>query len=1714
MFGGQNKTPFGGASFGTQQAGFGAAATTPFGQSAGSGVGSLFGNKAATPVGFGTPNAFGAQTPGSSLFGTSTAATSTVNTGGLFSNQGSAFGTKPTTSTSGGFNFGGQTQSTGLFGTAGTSGTTGTTGLFATPSTSTAGGAGFGANFGGTAGSGGLFGQTAATAPFGQTGTTPTAGLFGAGGFGANVPTGTTIKFNPPTGTDIMQKSGVSSNINTRHQCITAMKEYESKCLEELRLEDYGANRKGPGTGAGLLGAGGSISQPDASKVGGLFGATATGTTGGLFGQNKTFPAAGTTGYGQTASGSLFGQTAQPQQTSLFASKAGGFGASTGSSLFTGTTGFGQTQQKSLFGQPQASTGLFGATPTTSATGFGATATAPFGQTSAFAQQSQAGSLFKPGTGFPTAAPTSALSFGATAPGSGLFGANKPASGLSLGATATSLAPGFGTTTPAGSLFGKPNTFGTATGLNTSGLMSTGLGAGFGTGTTTSLFGNTPKPTTGLGTFGSTLGSGLGTGFGTGLGVGTTTTSLGTDPNVAVAQQAQLQQQIAALTSSPFGDSPLFRNTLQDSSRKEEILKPTSSAAQKALTTPSHYKLSVRPTAKIKAKPLYSIAGKQQLFDGLDDEDTALSSDIFIPRKNIKKLVIKNSLSPSMAVQRPSIAIEEELIAPQSEYPDETENERRDADVIDIRQTPNDFMKTPRSVNSPLISGENANLDCTISALNVKNKTKSQQPPIQPTQTSDIESSLNETVESHASEDEDEDLDMAPHPAGIVLRRSGYYTIPGMAELAELLNNGDCFVEDFAVGREGYGSVFFPGLTNVANLNLDEIVHIRRKEITLYPDENTKPVTGHGLNKKAEVTLDCTWPNDKTTRKPIKSPNRLKTLSYAEKLEKATMKLGAKFIDYRPETGSWVFQVPHFSKYALEDSDEENDDLPGQDPKKLKTLQQQKLQKEQQQKLKEQEKVLSGEDALQSEEPMKEDRDTDSDMAETTREPLPQLHLRDADDMEQEEPVAHSHRFATSLGMSSHRMQVMKASFFGDEEQMEQVPASGFGSSAYPSTVRSSPAPLDDSRHDKGPEVDTIPFSLFPTKPSYKFSLETTPFNVVIERIQIAPHIDGKNTKVQIQHENSLQVQLEHSMCSILDGCPVFVPEPGVKALHEYCRVADDDIQDDSNGDDSETLQHTSLVFSLCKALWGRLPEDVMAEKGKYTYQKARRDEFSKWLSMAARDRIQTEIQDAKAKDQHMDCIFSQLSGNQISEACEIAQKFKDHRLSLLISQLEGCFDLKYDLQKQLSDWEENGAINFMDESRIRVNTLLAGCPVWISSRGNINTCEMLDWKRALAVHLWFICSKTASISDALKEYEKAFKGRSNFNKYAVSPLPPYLENNPDNDEGEDEHHVIRDTCYHLLKLYSQHAHRMERILAPTTSTPYLLDYRLSWHLYQVLQAIDYTHISEQQSAMLQCNFASHLESIGMWHWAIFVLLHIQDNTRREHSVRNLLCQHCTLSNDEENERKEDLLVNKFRIPREWIHEAKGLRAKYEGCHNDQAVHLLKAGHWNDAHMIIIRHLSADAIINEDFEHLHELLSVLAPGDRSATIQDWNVGGKVFLDYIRISQKLESLKNEGIPNMYDVERLHPEIASLCGRVKHLECHTAKDRLCQSEMAKKTANLMKTVLILQQQSLNPELEPIIPSRLLAPHIGNLPMPEDYALQELRQLTRSYMIEMTS
>ncbi len=81
--------------------------------------------------------------------------------------------------------------------------------------------------------------------------------------------------------------------------------------------------------------------------------------------------------------------------------------------------------------------------------------------------------------------------------------------------------------------------------------------------------------------------------------------------------------------------------------------------------------------------------------------------------------------------------------------------------------------------------------------------------------------------------------------------------------------------------------------------------------MVVYPDDlpDPKPVVGEELNKRAIVSMEGFWPHDKTTGDLIQDEQRLEAMSYAAKLQRIVGKTGGTFLEYKPDTGTCVFQV-------------------------------------------------------------------------------------------------------------------------------------------------------------------------------------------------------------------------------------------------------------------------------------------------------------------------------------------------------------------------------------------------------------------------------------------------------------------------------------------------------------------------------------------------------------------------------------------------------------------------------------------------------------------------------------------------------------------------------------------------------------------------------------------------------------------------------------
>ncbi|KAL6257420.1 hypothetical protein P5V15_010992 [Pogonomyrmex californicus] len=1913
MFGQTGNTSFSGFSTATQN--------SPFGQSAfGKPITTTSFGSGATPV-FGSSNT-------SSLFSSKPTGSTT---GGLFGNTTTPPAFRQPTNTQPSFGgFGTTNTSTNLFGTQQNAGTN----LFGTSTGTSAFGQANkpGFNFGTTSGTN-LFGQpqqnTQQTTPFGQANTTPNTNLFGTTtGFGntntTTVPTGTVVKFTPLITTDSMSKNGISHSISARHCCIASMKEYESKSYEELRFEDYQVGRKGPQTGLfgsstqtpfGSTSAGTSTAGTGFGSMTGGFGTTSQSGSTGLFGKpitNFGTPATTTTNsfaFNATPTTNLFGTNTQTKPfgtaapTPLFGNSSTNQTAGTGFGINTGqNTGFGSAfgstqpnqsiglfnQNKSAFNIPSTSTSTgftsFGqpATNTTTPLFGNKTTTTGFGTTSTFG--TAAPSTFGTNTGFNSASNT----------GSSLFNSSfKPAgqpSGFSFGTTSAS-----------------STGLGTNTGLNLGGGSSL-----FGQQKPGSLFGNTANNTTfnNPGTFGSsTFGTGSNMMSGTGMGLlngGVASNQAKTNGSVPV------HQQILALVSAPFGDSPLLKNLLPASGKAEELLKPTNPTS-KVLNSPQYRVTANNKSPKIKTRVVSSAQlSKKSLFDGLEEEDPVIT-EAFQPRPSAKRLVLRPKSATNSSVDSPAEngesngvtrngitddrADTSDVIHSNNIEVNDKENHSQDNNRLsNDRRSSTSWLKStlPRKnkiyeSNDELLEGQRSPFSGTNVPEEVNNTVAEFRSPNNSSNTNhsetinltevplnstfDDRNSVNLSMPNAESSQETDDgsfsmlqSNWSMNMAKVTLRRAGYYTIPSLDKLDDFVCGETCIVPNFTIGREGYGNVYFPDSFDVYGLNLDEIVHFRNKEVIIYPDDEKKPPVGQGLNRRAQVTLDKVWPHDKSLHEPITDPQRLAAMNYEGKLRRVSAKHDTRFLEYRPETGSWVFKVDHFSKYGLSDSDEDdNQILPNSEVKKLKgfpaPLQKGKSVDPSTATNKEAingtingtlggTKIVNGkhpnvESNFLGKTPISRFAYNDQSYEERGMSPVGESSFSRASytpgDYSYEKrmtvsPIGDNARVA---GTDSHKLQLMKASFFDmhDEDMSEETSNDIFPSvqktliryfpdvnetkndeASYNAMMLRSTLATNEtlfsacpenmlytsskkshlsrtSVKDKQPIIERtiLPRMATPVTSVLKYHYEVVPLEesrlnklrfrciadtgiymgrmfrpswgagltllslstqdqatkmqlrntfsqlncyvsgrfidditstVIVQRLQIlgGDEHDVKSFKDSI--ERHLRIQLDHCVMGQEGDCPTFdvATDTANEALQLHCTLAQDLVEKEQrpneDANDEQSLcssaaersfrQYASIVWTLCVALWGNIDQEAINNTNEKHYNvMMRREAVGDWLKNVVQKTVEREIKSVdsiETRNFHEKIILSLLSACKLEEACQEARKAGDHCLALLMAQLRSGESIKKLIKQQLALWQETDVDENLTIDRLKLFMLIAGVPLISSKHGTINVCEDLDWKRAFAIHLWYLSPPTCSITDALDLYEASFD-TTEAEAYAAVPEPEYKENDYDAELTNGKR--IHDLCFHLLKLYCTGNHDLGELLNPLSYTANPLDYRLSWLVQQTLVALGYTHLSDHVAALTHTNFASQLEAHGLWHWAIFVVLHLRDSSRRRTAVQDLLLRHIEIDDTPEYTKREQFLKEELGISSVWIYQAKAIKSSINKRHGEAAWYYIQAEQWTQAHEIIIEHLAADAIINENYEYLKSLLSPLV--ECSGTISGWSHQGELLWEYMEITNEVKKLLKSA-PDYcgltYQMEALKPRLTGLCQKIDQFPCPTAKHRLCQAEIAKRSLHLTRNMLLLQKN------EQRSVTKLLVRLISQLPLPEDYAQQELRPIVNTRVTEV--
>jgi nuclear pore complex protein Nup98-Nup96 len=815
----------------------------------------------------------------------------------------------------------------GGFGMQQPAATTGGFGAGATNKFGTTGGLGLGSpnKFGTTSATSGGFGGGAFGTGGGIGGGLGGGGIGGGGGFGqqnSQVP-----NFQPvPCPESVSAGNGRTTKVTSRLMAISAMQGLTDKSFEELRFEDSMKAQNPVGGGGGFGQAqnqlGGGFGQKTQSPGLG-FGGQAP--TSGGFGQ----AGAGAGAFGQKPAGGGFGASTQAPATSGFggglkfgaqsqAPATGGFGQSS-------TGGFGQKPAVGGFGSPSqtTSTGGFG-----SAGGFGkpaATGTGGFGgfggqtqapATGGFGSAGAGGFGANKGTGFGANAQASPAKTGAGFGSAGGFGAAKsPAAGTTnvpsfgqFGSATTG--GGFGAGGATGGGFGaggaKPGGFGASTG--TTGFGSKTGGFGSPGATTTGGFG---AKTGGFGSPGATTTGGFGGGFGTGtagtggggggFGMGSGGFGAANQQNVAITEP--LPEPLE------FDVSGLERPDSSTSKSKD-------GAAPVYSKTQTSYRYIPRSAARIQPRGLHSESSKSHSSSGTTILDpSSLQGE--------KRDQLRIGYQVSSAVKY----LENNTDDVVEEHDEGAEDGKSFINSVGT----NDDKPTSHVVETPKSKGGSIGGDAT----GLTPSTEILSPYIDEKSHSTDRNKMSLLVDSASSEgpksSSKSKLLVAPKPIKFpikpdspssscsppkssvkqinvhapILTKKGYDCHPSIQELQRMTDDELGSVKNFVIFRPGLGQIKWEGQTDVRDLNLDEIVVIENKMISVYDDiqENDKPPRGTELNKPAVVTLYQICPKTITAEAIEK---------FEKKLQKSCNKNGSEFLHYDVDLEEWMFRVKHF----------------------------------------------------------------------------------------------------------------------------------------------------------------------------------------------------------------------------------------------------------------------------------------------------------------------------------------------------------------------------------------------------------------------------------------------------------------------------------------------------------------------------------------------------------------------------------------------------------------------------------------------------------------------------------------------------------------------------------------------------------------------------------------------------------------------------------
>lgn len=304
------------------------------------------------------------------------------------------------------------------------------------------------------------------------------------------------------------------------------------------------------------------------------------------------------------------------------------------------------------------------------------------------------------------------------------------------------------------------------------------------------------------------------------------------------------------------------------------------------------------------------------------------------------------------------------------------------------------------------------------------------------------------------------------------------------------------------------------------------------------------------------------------------------------------------------------------------------------------------------------------------------------------------------------------------------------------------------------------------------------------------------------------------------------------------------------------------------------SLREEKEVWKLLDILW---PSDMgLARKRTQEFEMTQRKSLSRWLNVNG-SMLFSEL--FLPNDSSVKGLL--LKGMKL-EASRKALKEKNYTLALCLAQNNPAGAAQ--CRTQLNYWEKNEVLPFINPDLLELYGFCAGYPLW-----NDVECKRMttsNWLQHFATFVWYLTPAHLSIPKVLSFFQATVKqgcGETddNFSAPAIDSADSSLPN----------------LCIHILKMYSSVGYPIHKLLSPKSHTRDALDYKVSWFLLNTFLVLG-LQIDPGLAESVTCGFAQHLETLGMWEWAVFILRFLPSTEPRRITIKRILERNISLGQE------------------------------------------------------------------------------------------------------------------------------------------------------------------------------------------------------------------------